>query len=381
MGKSMRRAILFTVLAAMSLPAPAARRFTVEQLRKMLAARQAAHESDGDLATRLTSQELSQQLTRSRLNAFEAQLKPGPKASLALDLLADTSAFLDPPADELLQMSPPDADARQSMLSAAANFATVTIQHMPNFLADRVTRSFDDTPVLMTEATWVPPHTDLHLVGTFSQEITYRNGKEVINRAPVSTKAIKQADADPPGLSTHGEFGPVLGIVLGDSSKGNIAWSHWEQMPSGPAAVFDYEVSEAESHFTVNFCCVIRPLGQSGRDSSGEAGMTDRFSGTPGYRGKIYVDPASGAILRLSMEAEFNKQSPIKRASIAVEYGNVEIGGNSYICPVRSVATSLVRVVGGNADDLTIRRINDVTFSNYHHFGATVRVLDGAQAH
>ena len=139
----MRRVLLLALFAALALPAQAARRITVDQLRQMLVSRLAAHQSDSSLAQRLSSQELSEQLTSLTLQRLTSELKPGRQTVLALDLLADTSAFLEPPPGELPHLEPPDTATREFMLNAAGNFARVTLQHLPNFLATRITRSYD----------------------------------------------------------------------------------------------------------------------------------------------------------------------------------------------------------------------------------------------
>ena len=166
----MRRVLLLALFAALALSAQAARRITIDQLRQMLVSRLAAHQSDSSLAQRLSSQELSEQLTSLTLQRLTSELKPGRQTVLALDLLADTSAFLEPPPGELPHLEPPDAAAREFMLNAAGNFARVTLQHLPNFLATRITRSYDNTPLFAMRDGSSPQSTYLHSSGTLSQK-------------------------------------------------------------------------------------------------------------------------------------------------------------------------------------------------------------------
>jgi hypothetical protein len=119
-------------------------------------------------------------------------------------------------------------------------------------------------------------------------------------------------------------------------------------------------VPESASHFDVNFCCVL------GKRSS------KSYHGFPAYHGSLSVDPATGAILRLTIDAELGSHSPIMRSAMSVNYGPVDIIGErqSYICPIHSVTLSLE-----NTGHHTILRVNDVSFSNYRHFGSTHRIL------
>ena len=97
------------------------------------------------------------------------------------------------------------------------------------------------------------------------------------------------------------------------------------------------------------------------------------------------IDPATGTILRLTVQAEQPLGSPVLQSDIMVEYGPVEIGGKTYTCPVRSV--SIMGDMGSMAGTRPVRRIhfragghpilNDVTFENYHQFRSESRILTG----
>jgi hypothetical protein len=103
---------------------------------------------------------------------------------------------------------------------------------------------------------------------------------------------------------------------------------------------------------------------------------SDSYHGTPGYHGNLYLEPATGAVLRVTIESELKRSDPIMRAAVSVQYGPVEIDGKSYICPVRSLAISLVKShARGDMSDREIQRINEVSFSSYHRFGSTSRII------
>ena len=374
----MRKLILFVMSLAMITPCVAAvQSVTVEQLKQMLAAQQTAGKNDGDRAQQLNSLELTEQLTQPTLDRITTEFKPGPKTVLSLKLLADSSAFLEPPAGELLDKAPPTAVEQRDMMKSAINFVAVTLRHMPDFLATRLTESYDNSPLSVTHSGWAP-HTDLHPAGSFSHHITYRNGEEVLDRQPGSSGAKPMNESSPEGLTSIGEFGSALGVILSDASKGILKWSHWEQTAAGQVAVFHFEVPPAASHYWVNYCCVR----SSPNDASGGVGLyagledANSYHGTPGYHGNLYLDPATGDILRITLESELKASDPITRAAISVQYGPVEIGGKSYICPVHSIAISLTKShAGGDKSDREILRINEVSFTDYHRLGSTSRII------
>src|ERR1700691_4256924 len=129
----MRRLILLGLLAIIVLPAGAAKRVTVEQLEQSLAADAASHRTDADVAHRLGDLELSERLTDATLDRFANKLPLGPRTALALQLLADQSAFLDPPPTELPATATPDAATEQRMMDLARGYVVKIWPHLPNF--------------------------------------------------------------------------------------------------------------------------------------------------------------------------------------------------------------------------------------------------------
>ncbi len=382
----MRKLILLILWLAIITPCEAAvHSVTIDQLKQTLAAQQAAGNNDGDRAQQLNSLELTEQLTQPTLDRITEEFKPGPKTALALKLLADSSAFLEPPTGEILEKAPPDVAAQRTMMKSAINFVGVTLHRMPDFLATRTTESYNDIPLSVTHSGWAP-HTDLHPAGTFSTHITYRNGQEVLDRQPGSSAAKPKNEPSPAGLVSIGEFGPALGIIFADASKGVLKWSHWEQSAAGPVAVYHYEVPAAASHYWVNYCCVRASQDTGGAvaygiDAKSASSESDSYRGTPSYHGNLYLDPASGAILRVTIESDLKPSDPIMRAAILVQYGPVEMDGKSYICPVRSLAISLTKSqASGDMSEMEVEQINEVSFTDYHRFGSTARITTDGTA-
>lgn len=377
----MQRLILLLAVTVLSVPAFAVQNVSVDQLRQMVISRKAAGESDGDMAQHIAQLQLTERLTTSTLDQMKQSLSPGPKTLMALNILADGSGLLDPPASELPAKPAPDVPTQQAIMNAAVHYVATTFSHLPNFLATRLTHSFDNSPLVVTHSGWAPSDSALHLAGTFEQEITYRDGREVSIHSVTTSGVETKQGASPPGLTSTGEFGPILATILRDASKGKIAWSHWEQMPTGVTAVFSYQVPKAASHYEVDFCCV-----RGSEDSSAYSGKSssqgttpNSYRGSPAYHGSLYIDPATGIIFRVTLDAELDSNEPIKRSSVVVMYSSVDIAGRSYTCPTNSVVISsaLIRL-GGDMSDRSILRINEVTFTDYHRFGTKSRILTDA---
>jgi hypothetical protein len=101
--------------------------------------------------------------------------------------------------------------------------------------------------------------------------------------------------------------------------------------------------------------------------------------------GEIAVDPASGAIMRLTIRADLSYRLPLQHSDLMIEYGPVMLGGISYICPVRSVSISRQRSVvelSEYGEKFKVYApfetiLNDVSYENYHLFRSSSRVLPG----
>jgi VWFA-related protein len=377
----MRKLAILVFIAGIALPAFSAKRVTVEQLERVLAA---AHgKPDAKVAQQLSDLELTERLSAARLSHAEPEL-PGPDSRRSLTVLADESAFLDPPAAEIPATAAPDLDAQRQMMALAVDYASKTIHQLPNFFAKRDTIRFEDTPPRQLDNGTVTgtfsPYQPLHPVARTSDTILYRDGNEVVDSDAANGQRAEPASS---GLTAWGEFGPILTTVLVDAAQGKLAWSHWERGVAGPQAVFIYAVPKAKSHYEVNYCCVQR-------DNENRA-----FRQLSGYHGKIAIDPANGTVFRLTVQADLGKSDPIVKADLMVEYGPVEIGGATYICPLKSVSLSLaeqpdvhavrmqrysatmVEQNNQNIPNPLQTLLDDVAFEQYHLFRAESRILTG----
>jgi len=344
-----------------------AKRVTVEQLDQLLKADHG--KSDGHMAQRLSSLELSERMSKTKISSWIAEL-PGAKARQALLALAGASAFLAPPAPEIPADPPPDASAQREMISLAGEYLNETIPHLPNFFATRTTVRYAETPP-HDENNSTIEYEPLHMVESSKERVLYSRGQEVVD-----AEAAKHAKPknEGPNLTAYGTFGPILGAAIDAVvASTDFSWSRWEQGASGLRAVFRYVIPQEKSHFRVGYCCL--------PDGDG----TTSFQTVQGYHGEITINPATGAILWLTMEADLNAELPIVRSEVMVSYGPVDIGGKTYICPVTSIAIWRSRTVGVLAltdwgDSFRsygpfATMLNEMDFDDYHIFRAESHVL------
>jgi VWFA-related protein len=352
-------------------PAPAVKQVTAEGLRQVLRADRSGR--DGEVARQLSELELTERLSDEELSSLEATLR-GAKARAELLALADASYFLDPPPTKVRGDKAPDSIEQQRLVALVADYLSRTSPKLPNFLATRTTTYYEETPEHYDETgRYRIDHQPLHWVSTSKATVLYRKGNEIVESATEKSKPPREQAV---GLITEGTFGPILGAVNDAiATPGGLTWSHSEQDGGGSRAVFRYVIPQNRSRFQVGYCCL---LGGDGNSA---------FQMLTGYHGEIAIDPRSGAILRLTLESDLPPTLPLIRSGVMVEYGPVEIGGKSYICPVKSVSISRSRttkILTGFSDSFRIfgpysTMLNDVTFDDYHMFRSEARVLSDFQ--
>jgi hypothetical protein len=278
--------------------------------------------SDANEASMLHGVRLTQQLNTATLSRMVSTLT-GPQSIEALHILADESAFLEPPASQIPSLAEPNPATQRAIVARAVDYVATTLHRQPNFYATRITTTY-------RRNLWKDPMP--RRVNKVSSIVVYRNGNE--QRDAGDTSSIQ-------GLATSGEFGPILGTAMLDAAKGNLSWSRWQEGQESPFAVFRYVVTAKQSHYEVD----------------GKA---------TGYVGEVGIDPSSGAIERLVFRADMPTDGKLVTADIAVEYSPIQLGGKTYICPIHSVALS---------HGFELMWLNEVSFDRYHLFGTQMRIL------
>jgi len=163
---------------------------------------------------------------------------------------------------------------------------------------------------------------------------------------------------------------------------GKMKWSHWEERATGPIAVFQYSIPKEKSTYVVNYCCFGLPNQP-----------LHNFQSVPPFHGEIAIDPSTGAVYRLVIITELSPTDPIFQAEIMAEYEPVEIGGQTYVSPSKSVtittavSTAVRRTcyVEGECfvSDSSIPKdtaINETVFDSYHVFRSEARIVPEADA-
>jgi len=362
------------------LPARSVEKVTVEELEHRLAA--AGGKKDADVAKLLGRMELKERLSSEKLAKIESGL-PGEKSRTGLMLMADASAFLELPAAEIPAMAAPDEHTQNVILAKAAETLMNSIHKLPDFYARQTTNRYHDLKVVHLSPAAMPDiyeHQAFRPLDNFSDTVYYRDGKEV---EAATEDRLGNKIKPRNGLVNWGVFGQLQRIVVTDIYKGKMEWGHWEQRATGPVAVFRYSIPKEKSNYIVNFCCIGLP-NEKWHD----------FQSIPPFHGEIAIDAEKGAVYRLVIVTELSPDDPIFQANIMVEYEPVEIGGEMYVCPRKSVTitTAISPVAGGpgcmgraiQSDCIAPviykpkdTAINDTVYDSYHVFRGEARIVTG----
>lgn len=347
-----------------------AQRITVQRLESVLERDDKEH--DGELAAQLISMEMTERLSSSKLLWWLGQIR-GKQSREALTVLADASVFLNPPAAEIPAKPAPDYNAQVQMLRRTVQYLNQIAPRLPDFYAIRTLAEYDQH--VPEEAQWktAPADQSLHEWVTEKSTLLYRNGREeqIVHKRK-QKKSLKR------DLSFIGIFGPILHRVFVDATTGGngLTWARWQRGPQGDEAVFRYSVHSDHPRYEVSSCCF-----RNG----------DTLRTNPEYHGELSIDPQTGAILRLTMQSEPGwivepNLAPVRlvrTTGMMLEYGPVQIGGKTFICPQRSVVTMRTRWVKPLnilGQDSTVYApyedmMDDIAFTEYHKFGSESRIL------
>jgi hypothetical protein len=364
---------------------------TVKELEALIAN---AHDVSGsELAHRLEGLQLTERLDSWKVAKLEKEVR-GSSARESLEVVADELVFLAPPADELLSAPPPDVATQRQILSKTISYVNTTIPKLPDFSATRTTVQYQELPPKLNQ-TWKTATGDgsLHQGETATASIRFHDGKEQVKDQSVTsghslqqigTKIPSMGDESlmnalqEPGseqLTTIGTFGPILVTVMTAATlpHSELAWARWEQGENGRLAVFRYRVPQETPLLFAEFCCLAKDF-----DSL-------LFKKAAPFHGEIAVDPSTGAILRLTTQADLEWRLPLERSDVMVEYRPVVKETRTFICPSRAVSISRHRrtiVISEWGEGFKVYApfetlLNQQRFEKYHIFGSTSRLLPG----
>ena len=390
----MKRFAWILVILFLASPAWAAKKITVQELKDMLVSLQRLHKTDAEVAAELKQVELTEELTRSAMNGLVSYV-PGAYSTEQIYVLEARSAMLPPPVTDLPATPAPDAAAQKTILDKAIDYTTKTYAQLPHLTATKTTIRFQDNVGAIAVTSGIHSgsssvDTDPNLVEA-NRYIHYINSTEV----PVDTqngveKLSKAKDKTPWGQNGYIALlgqGPVLSSVLQDAqTAGTISWLRWETINKKTAAVYAFSVDKKKSHYAVNYCCfpTSEQTGIMNFSSAGSAGnltgdytakgnlqthtaYDQYFKAIVPYHGEIFVDPDTGIVVRLILQAEFKSSDNVQQEDQRIDYGPVKVDTTALVLPIKTVINTTVIPNGdsGSAKFILRRTLFTSEYKNY----------------
>ena len=367
---------------------PARQLISVKQLEALIS--DGRNTSRADMAHRLENMQLTERLNSAKLAELARRVR-GREARESLEVLADESVFLPSPAEEILSTPPPDPATQHQIISNVITYINTTVPKLPDFFATRITVQYHE-PSPKKNQTWKTETGDqtLRQGETASASLRFHDGKEHVGDESLTglhqvEVAIPSLHSEPvenalykpdtERLQTIGTFGPILITVMRAATLPNseLSWARWEQGLSGPLAVFSYRVPQETPFFTAGFCCLADDFG------------TIAFKKAAPFHGEIAVDPSTGAVMRLTIQADLEWRLPLERSDVMVEYRPVAKSTRTFICPSRAVSISRQRrtmTIEEWGEGLRLYApfetlLNEMRFEKYRVFGSTSRIVPG----
>jgi hypothetical protein len=310
---------------------------TVAQLVMFIRSSVQLKQPDIKVAEYLRKVKLTDKLDDRNIEDLQS-LGPGPKTVAALRELSEASASLPaaaplPPKPVYVPPPPPDSEEQGKIIEQAREYALSYTKQLPNFICVQVTRR--DIDPTGTGNSWY--HSD-----TITARLSYNGAEnyEVIlhNNQPVTNgKDMRQFG----GATSEGEFGSMLDALFEPATHAQFSWDHWATLRHRKAYVFAYDVQQEFSHYRVE--------------------ADDTLSIEPAYRGLVYIDEDTKAVLEIVMTPhDMPATFPIHDISSKLDYDFENIGDQQFMLPLKSELTS--------KRDRQMSK-NDIEFRLYRKFG------------
>jgi hypothetical protein len=329
------RYLLFLVTATV-LFAASEMSMTVAQLVMFIRSSVELKQPDIKVAEYLRRVKLTDKLDDRTIEDLQSQ-GAGPKTVAALRELGDASANLPsaappPPKPVYVPPPPPDSVEQARIIDEAREYALNYTKQLPNFICVQVTRrDYDPTG---TGKNWY--HSD-----TITARLSYNGSEnyEVIlhNNQPVTNATMRTFG----GTSSEGEFGSMMREIFEPETQTQFSWDHWGKLRGRKTYVFAYDVQQEFSKYHVE--------------------ADDKLSIVPAYRGQIYIDEDTKAVVKIVMTPyDMPSTFPIHDITSSLDYDLETIGDQQFMLPLKSVLIS--------KRDRQMSK-NDIEFRLYRKFG------------
>lgn len=266
----------------------------------------------------------------------------GPKTVQALKKMIDESAGL-PAAPVIETVAPPppppapDSVERAEAMAAIKDYALNYTKNLPNYMCMQTTRR----KIHPTLSGYIP-YGDV-----IREELSFVDGKESYKVMMRNEQALANVQHNQlGGAVSNGEFGTMLAHIFDPETGTEFDWDHWATLRGKRMYVFAFHVPKSAGYSMM--------YGEGRREY------------TSAYKGLIYADRESKAVMRIKMECiDIPKDYPIKTVGITLDYAPTKIGEETYTLPFHFELDS--------TDTMAVIK-NEADYKLYRKFGAEATI-------
>jgi hypothetical protein len=236
-----------------------------------------------------------------------------------------------------VQPIPPPSSLEQGrILDQVREYAMEYTKKLPNFICTQVTRRFIDPSGLEF---W-------QLQDVVTAKLSYFEQKEDYKIVFVNNRYVDTTMDKIGGATSTGEFGSMMREVFDPATRTTFEWERWATLRGKRMHVFAYRVAEERSQWRILY--------------------EKTASVKPGYKGLVYVDRDTMAVMRITLEAENLPLSfPVQQALTTLDYEYQTIAAGEFVLPLKAS----MRMRSGK---LLVK--NEVEFRSYNRFGAEATI-------
>ena len=266
--------------------------------------------------------------------------RPAVYCASVLLFLAIPIGFVPPAAAQ----PPPD---QSSVLESVRESALQFIGKLPDFICTQITHRTS------TRAGYVRPGTgyasniagysgSMDVNDVIEERLTYIAKREEYDVLRINGKPAKVVNhLQLQGAFTAGEFGSALHDIFDPESHTSFSWDRVEHIHGLKAYVYAFRVSQEHGATVVH------------RDPDRQVVVS--------YLGRIFVDPQTFSVLRITSTLDLPAGFPIIHADRMIEYKPIVIANKQYLLPSHSEV---------HIQDSGRSYVNGVDFKDYHKFAA-----------
>jgi hypothetical protein len=217
------------------------------------------------------------------------------------------------------------------LIRKATEAALQFTETLPNYVCQEVVSRYESET---SPASW-------HAVDVVTTDLVYDQGKEnykniMVNGKP-TTKPLEET-----GAWSTGEFGTLLIDLFAPATNAEFHFLRDGRTSGVDAKIYNFSVRRENSHWDIHF---------------------GSQSYTPAFEGSTWIDPKTGRVLRIEIEAKgLPSGFPADHVESATDYAYVRLGdAQQYLLPTHAAILSCQR--GANYCSR-----NTIDFRNYHKY-------------